>query len=135
MAESSVIKKLLIKPGYRMLLLNAPEGYQEKLAPLPERANIETTAKGQYEWVLVFVSNKADVDRQAVYALQSVKTGTLVWFAYPKKNANTKTDISRDAGWDAILAQGWEGVSLIAIDAVWSAMRFRPLSEVKTRPK
>ncbi len=35
MADSSLIKKLLIKPGQRMTIMNAPEGYTEKLGSLP----------------------------------------------------------------------------------------------------
>lgn len=42
-----------------------------------------------------------------------------------------KTDISRDAGWDAVHAAGWEGVAMVAIDDTWSAMRFRPSADVK----
>jgi hypothetical protein len=31
MEDSALIKKLLIKPGYRCIVLNAPEGYLERL--------------------------------------------------------------------------------------------------------
>ena len=42
-------------------------------------------------------------------------------------------DITRDRGWDSFAKEGWRPVSLIAIDDTWSALRFRPLAEVRKR--
>ena len=53
--------------------------------------------------------------------------------AYPKISSGMKSDITRDQGWDAMKGAGWQGVALVSIDDVWSAMRFRPLSETSRR--
>lgn len=87
MAESSLIKKLGIKPGQKILILNAPEGYMQTLGTLPEGAETETKAEGKYDFVLVFVHNKADVDNYATTAIQPLKPGGLLWFSYPKKSS------------------------------------------------
>lgn len=132
MADTSLTKKLLLKPGYRMLLLNAPEGYAQRLEPLPEGATLHTTPDGAYDWVQLFVFSKADADRHTPTAIKAVKPGGLLWMTYPKKTSTIKTDINRDSGWDAINKAGWLGVTQIAIDDTWSALRFRPESEIKT---
>ncbi|HLH05653.1 MAG TPA: hypothetical protein VKW78_00300 [Terriglobales bacterium] len=41
------------------------------------------------------------------------------------------SDLSRDVVAEAMEGMGWRPVSLIAIDEVWSALRFRPLQDVK----
>ncbi len=134
MAETTLVKKLLMKPGYRMLVVNAPQGYRERLNPLPEGAAIETDMNGTYDWLLAFFKDRAEVDRLTPDLLKAAKPDGLVWFAYPKKS-KTKTDISRDEGWETVHQLGWEGVTLIAVDDVWSAMRYRPIGAGKSGRK
>lgn len=135
MAESPLIKKLGIKPGQKILILNAPEGYIQTLGALPGGAEVKTSAGGMFDFVQLFVRNKADIDDHAATAMQSLKPGGLLWFAYPKKSSSIKTDITRDIGWDALMAAGIRPVTQIAIDDTWSALRFRPISEVKSGSK
>ena len=55
-----------------------------------------------------------------------MRDGGLLWLAFPKKSSGIATDLTRDHGWDVIHRAGWQGVSLIAVDERWSAMRLRP---------
>ena len=63
MANTTLVKKLNIKAGYRMLLLNAPEGYAARLADLPPGVSIFTsvTAGTAYDLVQVFIRNISEV--------------------------------------------------------------------------
>jgi hypothetical protein len=44
-----------------------------------------------------------------------------------------ESDLSREEVWAAMEATGWRPVSQIAIDETWSALRFRPVEDVKPR--
>lgn len=132
MAAASLVKKLLIKPGYQLLIMNAPDGFTQRLEPLPEGARLYISPGGRFDEVLVFAGSQAELNRYAPVALQAVKPSGLLWFAYPKKTSKIKTDISRDAGWDVATSAGWLPVTQIAVDNTWSALRFRPESEIKT---
>ena len=131
MADTPLQKKLGIKPGQTLLVLYAPEGYRSLLGTLPKGATLSADAQGSFDFVQVFVREQADVSRTAATAVQAVKPGGLLWFTYPKKTSGVKTDITRDHGWDDLLSAGLRPVTQIAIDDTWSALRFRPLSEVK----
>jgi hypothetical protein len=133
MSETALATKLQVKPGFKMVVINAPEGYLKMLDKLPEGTEVTTKGSGTFDFVQVFVCNKADVDSLAAKAIKAVKPGGMLWFAYPKKTGKIKTDIHRDYGWDAVYNAGWEGVRLISVDDTWSAMRFRPTSEIKSR--
>ena len=132
MANSPLLKKLGVKPGYRLLVLNAPDGYLDQLTPLPEKAELATKGKGPFDDVQLFVKNKAQVDHDAAKAMQAVKARGLLWIAYPKKSSKIETDISRDVGWETMKKADWEGVAIVAIDETWSALRFRPAADVGT---
>jgi len=133
MAETSLAAKLQVKPGAKMLIMNAPQGYTDLLADLPPGAELTTSGSGTFDFVQVFVYNKADVDRFASQAIKAVKPGGMLWFSYPKKTGKIKTDIHRDIGWDAVNNASWEGVRLISVDDTWSALRVRPTSEIRSR--
>ena len=135
MADTSLIKKLGIKPKQRVLILNAPEGYSEQIGTLlPADVELFTTPTpgGNYDVVLQFVGNKAEVERDTPMAIQHVKPGGLLWLSYPKQSSKVPTDINRDILWKIFPDSEWRPVTQISIDQIWSALRFRPKTEVGT---
>jgi predicted transport protein len=125
-ASKTLAQKLYIRPGYTVALLNAPKGVVELLAPLPDDVTIVTTLKQEVDLVILFAKSSAELER-GVQELKPVLTPKLVlWFAYPKLSSKVTTDLTRDKGWKSIYALGYEGVASIAIDEVWSGVRFRP---------
>lgn len=137
MSVTTIAKKLGIKPGYAVLLLHAPENYREHLGALPQEVEVietpEDASAQAFDCVLLFARDQAQLATRAPLALSSVRPSGLLWIAYPKKTSKLHTDLSRDVGWDAVTDAGMQGVSLIALDETWSAMRFRPLAQVAKR--
>lgn len=79
------------------------------------------------EVAVLFVRNRAELDRRLVAALRSLKEGAIFWLAYPKLTSSIAGDLSRDM--IAALAPGYglEPVAQIAIDSDWSALPFKPI--------
>jgi hypothetical protein len=135
MADTPLIKKLGIKPNQRVLILNAPEGYAEQLnAILPVDVELVTspTTADNFDVVLQYVRNQAQVEIEVPKAIKLVKPGGLLWISYPKQSSKVPTDINRDILWKIFPDSAWRPVTQISIDDVWSALRFRPKSEVGT---
>lgn len=135
MAESRLAQKLGIKSDQKILIMNAPEGYLTALGMLPASTEVKPDIEDGFEFVQVDVSNKADIDKHAETAIEALKHGGMLWFSYPKKTSKVKTDITRDIGWETLKDAGWRPVFQIAIDETWSALRLRPINEVKQRRK
>lgn len=133
MAHSSLPKKLLIKPAAKVAVLNAPPPYATQLGELPEGVTLVQTLDSQADVVLLFAHQKADVDQQGLAALHAVKPSGAFWIAYRKVVPKGEVrSLHRDAGWETIYRAGWEGVTLIAIDELWAAMRFRPSADIQS---
>ncbi|HWR65487.1 MAG TPA: hypothetical protein VN364_05165 [Bellilinea sp.] len=132
--SDQLAKKLLIKPGSRILVRNAPPGYLDKLELLSDGGELLTTVEGSFDVVLQFVQHKADVDSQALESTLAVREGGIVWMIYPKRSKSIQSDINRDAGWDVLWQAGWVGIAIVAIDDAWAALRFRPVKDVKRKP-
>jgi len=75
---------------------------------------------------------RKEVDKLAASIVKIAEGDPIVWFAYPKGTSKKyKSGISRDNGWQALEQAGFETVRLVAIDADWSALRFRRTNFVK----
>ena len=85
--------------------------------------SVTTSAKADAE--LLFVKMLADVDAKSAPIITAAKADRVAWIAYPKAG-QLGTDLNRDILWKHLLKKGIQGVRQIALDSVWSAMRFRP---------
>jgi hypothetical protein len=117
----------------RALVLGAPSGYMNSLTPMPERIEVSQSLRSPHEFIQFFATKKSDIEKSTKKLLQSASPGALVWITYPKKTSAVDSDLSREAVWAAMEKTGWRPVSQIAIDKVWSALRFRPTQDVKSR--
>ena len=121
--------KLLIKPDSRVLLLNAPIGYARKLGPLPTGATV-TDKRGQpANVVIAFVRDGTELKRLAS-GFAALEEDAVLWVCYPKGGKKAGTDIDRDTLHAAMAKHELTGVTLVAFDDTWSAMRFRAPEDV-----
>jgi len=118
-------QRLQIKSG-KLIVLNAPKGYAEVLTTELNHLTVSTRASGQAEAVLLFVNSLAEVAERTPKAIKVVKPDGMLWIAYAKGTSKVKTDVNRDKLWVAVQPIGWQPVRQIALDDVWSAMRFKP---------
>jgi len=123
---SSTAQKLKIKEGDILLTLHAPAEFKKNLGPVPAGVKIITDGK-QYNQLHWFVNNKAQVEKETKKILPLIKDNVVCWIYYPKGSSKIQTDLSRDKGWDALLAhsENLTWLSLIAFDETWSAFAFR----------
>jgi Bacteriocin-protection, YdeI or OmpD-Associated len=132
MPESGLAKKLGIKAGHRALVLGAPDGWA---APeLPEGATWQARGKGPFDVVLAFTENARALGTLGPRAVAALRPGGTLWIAYPKTTSGVATDLTRDVGWATMNEAGWGVVSQVAVDATWSALRFKPEAEVQRKP-
>lgn len=130
MPITPLAKKLRIQPGQRIMVLNAPPGYLEKLSDLPEDVQLMDEPAEELDLVHLFVRNIPELEELGPSAINSVKYDGLLWVSYPKKSSKVKTNISRDVGWEIMADNEFRPVTQVSIDETWSALRFRPVEQV-----
>jgi hypothetical protein len=128
---TSIADKLKIKKDNLLLPLNAPPEFKKGLTGLPPGAKIIDSAKNGYNQVHWFVYKRAQLEKEMSKVMKLVKPEVIVWVYYPKGTSKIQTDLTRDKGWDCLLAEGdkltW--ISLISFDDTWSVFGFRPKTE------
>jgi hypothetical protein len=130
-----LLKKLRYGDQNRIAVLNAPEGFMKKLAKaLPSvQIDSEINARYLYDFMIVFASRSDEVKRLGPACIHNLSDDGKLWMAYPKgKSQKYATDINRDHGWESVEETGFRSVSQVAIDDVWSALRFRNSKYVRS---
>ena len=130
MANPSLLNKLRLKLGQRILLLNPPVNFLKGLGDVPQGMQLDSTPEGEYDAVILFIKDGLEMERFKSVALEAIRYDGLLWISYPKGSSKVKTDLSRDILWEKMADTDWRPVSLISIDETWSAMRFRPAEVV-----
>jgi len=130
-------KKLQLKAGSNLLLLNAPAEIAEELNAEGYTLinGLEMPSAGNYDAMLLFVRSRQDLEHFAPPSAAALKQEGMLWVAYPKKTSGIKTDFTRDEGWKVLAELGYAGVRQVAIDTTWSALRFKHASERKEPSK
>ena len=89
-------KKLGIKPGTRLCVQNAPQGYSAWVAPLPEGAAIVSANKGGCDIVHLFVDSLSRFDHELQKARRLIHSAGAIWVSWPKKSSGIVTDIDEN---------------------------------------
>jgi hypothetical protein len=117
-------KKLGIKEGSRIALVNAPENFLSELGELPQHVEIMKRGNKQLDIVILFVLTERALLRDFEKLAANLVSNGMLWVAWPKKSSGVATDLSegrvRQIGLDA----GLVDVKVCAIDDVWSGLKF-----------
>ena len=119
-------RKLRLGPGQRLLVIEAPSTIEALLGPLPAGASFSSTDPSP-DVTLLFAADMASLERHLPAAARVAADDRMLWVAYPKRGGALASDLDRDgltAATERIAAL--TGVSLVSLDASWSAMRLRP---------
>jgi len=126
----SLEKKLKIAAGARLASLNEPDHFHKIIDGLPIAIQWVKWAQpaDQLHW---FVTSQKVLKRDLKKVLGQLKPGVTLWIYYPKGSSGIQTDLTRDEGWDLLMAPENEltWLSLIAFDDTWSAFAVRKTTE------
>jgi hypothetical protein len=114
-------RKLGIKAGSTLLLVNAPADFARTLGPLPDNVRVVTRATRPVDIAVWFVTSCREIDRSIAKAATWAQG---LWVAWPKKTSGVDTDVNENLVRDAGLAHGIVDYKVCAIDATWSGLKF-----------
>ncbi len=130
-SKRPLVEKLGIRPGARVAIADAPEGYEAVLGPLPE--GVERTLDPPLDFAHVFAFERAALESAFREMKPKLAAGGMLWASWPKKAAKVPTDLDENAVRRIGLDQGLVDVKVAAVDEVWSGLKF--VYRLKDRPR
>jgi hypothetical protein len=116
-------KKLGIKPGSRIRLVDAPADYETWLGPIPDGVRFEARLTASTDIVHVFSRDRAELGRRLTLYRKTLKSDGSVWVSWPKKTAKVATDIVEGTIRELALPLGFVDVKVCAVSEVWSGLK------------
>jgi hypothetical protein len=126
MSERTLAQKLKLKPGQRAVVVNAPDGYLSELGALPAGVDMTEALQGTFDWVQIFVKNRAELERLWPRVIAALKPESTLWISFPKGTSKIQTDLTRDKGWEILQGADLKWITLISVNGRWSAFALRP---------
>jgi hypothetical protein len=134
--SQTLLEKLQFKDEKNLLVQGLPSAIEKQFVKLAFAKNLTPLLKSRkIDFALVFAINEqqlGNIVREVVPALQR---DAKFWVAYPKIGSKIATTLYRDCSWDCIIREGYEVVRQVAIDHVWTAIRFRKSDAVTALAK
>lgn len=117
-------KKLGVHPGITVLLLGAPENFEENMEPFGDGVILARRIRKDAGLILLFVKSRADMARRFEPAAKAMGIGGGLWICWPKKASGVKTDLGETFIREAGLAAGLVDYKTCALDETWSGLKF-----------
>lgn len=114
-------KKLGIKPEITVGLVDAPDGFEGLLAPIPDGAVLKRQPRKACDLVIWFTRSASDLRRIRAIA-KLAATG--LWIAWPKKASGVPCDMNENDVRRVGLENGLVDYKIAAIDATWAGLKF-----------
>jgi hypothetical protein len=116
--------KLGIKPGHRVLLLRAPDGFEATtLGALPDTVSVARRARGSADVIVAFFTRRAELARRLPALRERMDPAAGLWIAWPKRASGVETDVTEDVVRELALSNALVDNKVCAIDSTWSGLR------------
>jgi len=136
MSNQNLLEKLQLKEEKTLLIQGLPSSIEKQFVKLSYAKNVTPLLKSKkVDFALVFAVNETQLNSVLKDVFPALHLESKLWVAYPKQTSKIVSDLNRDCSWDLLSQNNFEGVTLVSLDHVWSAMRFKKTETIAKQPK
>ena len=117
-------KKLGIKEGFCISIMNAPDYYFDLFTDLPSNITIVDDFNEQVNFVHYFTNSLSDLESQIKVLRNAIVPDGMIWISWPKKASKVSTDLDGNLVRGVGLNNGLVDIKVCAVDAIWSGLKF-----------
>ena len=117
-------KKIGIKEGSRVALVNAPKDFQFEPKELPDNVEFVKGSTKSLDIILCFVTTERALAKDFSRLAARLTANGMIWIAWPKKSSGVATDLSFERVQRIGLDAGLVDVKICAVDDTWSGLKF-----------
>jgi len=125
-SQTPLARKLGIKEGNMILLVNAPSHYYDLFADFPENVIVNNNPTTEsLDFIHLFCTTHEMLENETHRLKPFLKKAGMLWVSWPKGASKIETDLNRDSIREYILTKvRLVDIKVAAIDADWSGLKF-----------
>lgn len=136
MSNQTMLEKLQLKDEKNLLIQGLPSAIEKQFAKLTYAKNITPLLKSRkVDFALVFAISQQQLNNLLCEVIPALHEDSKLWVAYPKTTSKIVSDLNRDCSWDCLTKKEYESVRMVALDHVWSAIRFKKTEQIPNRSR
>ncbi|MES2880840.1 MAG: DUF3052 domain-containing protein [Bacteroidota bacterium] len=132
-SATPLAKKLGIKDGHVVRLVNTPDNYFSLLTDMPVNIKITKDKKTKKHFIHYFTQESTALSRDIPALKNEIVPDGMIWISWPKKTSKVVTDVTEEVIRKIAIANGLVDVKVCAIDETWSGLKL--VIPVKYRKK
>lgn len=117
-------KKLGIKDGFRVCLLDMPPEVRAELTPALAGCKIMRDGEAACDFAMIFTKSKGTLVKEFKRLTKQLAPAGMLWVSWPKKSSGVATDLDENIVRETGLAAGLVDVKVCAVTEVWSGLKF-----------
>jgi hypothetical protein len=123
--SQNLLEKLQLQEEKNVLIQGLPSSIEKQFAKLSFAKNVTPLLKTRkIDFALVFAVNENQLNGILRDVLPALQEESKFWIAYPKSTSKIATDLNRGCSWDGVKNAGFDSAGEVALDHVWTAVRF-----------
>lgn len=124
--SQTLLEKLQLADERNLLIQGLPSSIEKQFVKLAFAKNLTPLLKSKkIDFALVFAINEQQLGAIVREVLPALRPDGKFWVAYPKPGSKIATTLNRECSWTCITGSGYEMVRDVALDHVWTAVRFK----------
>ena len=116
-------KKLGLKDGGTLVLIDAPSGIENELKPMPAGATLSTKLNNETALVMLFCNDTASLKKSLPTVSKKLAADGSLWISWPKKTSKRFIDLTEDGIRTIVLPTGLVDVKVCAANNDWSGLK------------
>ncbi|MFJ9900394.1 DUF3052 domain-containing protein [Streptomyces sp. NPDC091280] len=131
-SATPLARKIGVKPGHRVGLRCAPEGWG--IPGLPDGCEVADGGPRDVDVTVAFYQERKELDAEAAELVLGLADTAMLWIAWPRKAAGHVSDITENGLRDLFLPLGVVDVKVAALGEDWSGLKFVRRRENRQSP-
>ncbi|HMC00363.1 MAG TPA: hypothetical protein VKN14_04900 [Flavobacteriaceae bacterium] len=117
-------KKLGIKNGFKVKIINEPKGYFALFSDLPTDLSKISDSEVKKDFIHYFTKSASELNKNIRQLKQEIEQNGIIWISWPKKAAKVKTDLNGNIVREIGLKNGLVDIKVCAVNEIWSGLKF-----------
>jgi len=116
-------RKLGIKPGTIVVLINAPANYRKLLGNFSNGVEFTNQVGANSNFIHLFTTHRSELEKQLPGVRTKIADPGTLWVSWAKKSSGVATDITEDVIREVALPLGFVDIKVCAVDETWSGLK------------